>query len=64
MARSDSSCDVQLASGQVEIIARHRFEARGDVYSGVDMVELFPSCWTPVDKELGKLGEGTYAQVV
>ena len=55
---------MQLASGQVEFIARHRFEARGGVYSGVDMVELFPSCWTPVDKELGKLGEGTYAQVV
>lgn len=55
---------MQLASGHVELIMRERFQARGEVYSGVDMEELFPSCWTPVDKELGKLGEGTYASVV
>lgn len=47
----DSSCHVQLASAKpaVESLAKRRTEGRGDVYSGVDLEELSPSCWTPVD---------------
>ncbi len=45
-------------------IVRGRMEKHGHVYSEVDMEELFPGCWVLVDKELGKLGQGTYANVV
>ena len=30
------------------------------VFSGVDMVELFPNCWVIDDDMLGKLGVGAY----
>ena len=45
-------------------IVRVRMEKHGHVCSEVDMEELFPGCWILVDKELGKLGEGSYANVV
>ena len=55
---------MQLASDHMDRIVRRRMEQHGHVYSEVDMEELFPGCWVLVDKELGKLGQGTYANVV
>ena len=43
---------------------RGRMEKHGYVYTELDMEELFPGCWILVDKKMGKLGEGSYANVV
>ena len=56
---TDFSCLVQLANAHVEQTVRDRIQRHGGVYSGVDMEELFPGCWTPLDEELGELSEGT-----
>lgn len=48
----------------MERTVRRGIERRGEVYTGVDMEELFPACWVLVDQELGMLGEGSFAQVV
>ena len=61
---TDSSCPLQLASEHMDRIVRCRMEKHGHVYTEVDMEELFPRCWVLVDRELGKLGQGTYANVV
>ena len=55
---------VQLASEHMDRIVRRRMEQHGHDYSELDVEELFPGCWVLVDKELGKLGQGTYANVV
>ena len=60
---TDCSCLLQLASDYMNEQVRGCVERRGDAYTGLDMEQLFPGCWTPVEEELGMVGEGTYATV-